>query len=207
LDVGCGGGAFVYAARQQGWDAYGCDLSAPAVEHARSFWSLDGLVHCVDLDDVEMDEKFDVVTAFHLLEHSYSPEDLLRRFRSILLDDGLLVIAGPNFGSKDVSEDAEVFERVAGLPYHVTHFTPSTLRALLQKAGYRIIGWQMFPSAWLMGQFRWNHVSDKNQEVSARIDDPTALVVPHPTLQVVKGHIVNMLGRLSPGPYMVAYCK
>lgn len=69
LDIGCAKGYLVEALRDLGVDAYGCDISAFAVENASS-----AVIARLRIGDLETglpfrDAEFDLVTALEVLEH------------------------------------------------------------------------------------------------------------------------------------------
>ena len=91
----------------------------------------------------EWSELFDVVVCADVLEHFYKPEELLRKIRGWLKPGGLLLTSIPNIAnvSMRLSLLAGQFnyaERGLLDRTHLTFFTRSTARALLEKEGFRI---------------------------------------------------------------------
>jgi len=137
LDIGCGSGAFLYVAKQNGWNVKGIEISEAMVEHARNKHGLDvvqGEIATSNLDQ----SSFDVVTFWHVLEHLPDLKAALSKAYFALKDDGLLVITVPNIGSFQ----AKVFG--AGwvhldVPRHLYHFSPNSLRYLLQNTGFQVL--------------------------------------------------------------------
>lgn len=136
LDVGCGVGQLLQVAQARGYQVAGCDISAWATAYARQagFDVLTGTLEELHY----LDGEFDVVVASHTLEHVPAPVQFLQEMHRILQDDGLLVIAVPNFAGV---MPQVMRGRWAGLlpDQHLWHFTPHTLRALLAHAGFRTL--------------------------------------------------------------------
>jgi 2-polyprenyl-3-methyl-5-hydroxy-6-metoxy-1,4-benzoquinol methylase len=90
LDIGCGEGTFLRAARKRGWEAIGTELnSAPARRL--------GLEVFNSLDECADRGPFDCVTLWHSLEHMPDPWAVIARIRRLVADHGLLLIAVPDF--------------------------------------------------------------------------------------------------------------
>ena len=136
LDIGCGSGSFLAAARRRGFEAFGMDRSAHAVAAARR----DGAVEARQGDigsPIWQDRRFDFVTMFHILEHLTDPRAGLRYAAGLLHPGGSLILQVPNI----VSYQARAFGvRWYGLdvPRHVINFSPAALNLLLEDAGFRI---------------------------------------------------------------------
>lgn len=135
LDIGCGKGHFLAAAREAGWDVRGVDLSAEAVDYARRTYGLD--VRVGDVADLDLDERFDAVTLWHVLEHVADPGDLIERSRSLLGPGGRLVISVPNAASLQ-ARLAGVHWLHLDIPRHVFHFDLRSIDALLVGRGFAI---------------------------------------------------------------------
>ncbi|RLG68585.1 hypothetical protein DRN93_02430 [archaeon] len=70
LDVGCSFGFLVVALRDRGWDAYGIDTSEYALGKAPT--RVQPYVSRMSVEKLEFeDNRFDIVTAFDILEHLY----------------------------------------------------------------------------------------------------------------------------------------
>ena len=136
LDVGCGVGQLLQVAQARGYEVAGCDISAWATDYARGagFDVRTGMLEEIHYAD----GAFDIVVASHTLEHVPAPLPFLQEVRRVLRDDGLLVIAVPNFASVMAQT---LRDRWAGLlpDQHLWHFSPKTLGAMLDKAGFRTL--------------------------------------------------------------------
>ena len=78
--------------------------------------------------------EFDLVTAFHVLEHDDDPDALLDRIAALAAPGGRLVLEVPNIdcfwtGLLGPAWDAWY------LPFHRTHFSRPALRALIERRG------------------------------------------------------------------------
>lgn len=135
LDVGCGPGLFLKAAKESGWDVKGVELSKWACDYARK----QGLiVYNKELDNCKIiKEEFDVITLWDVIEHVTDPSGLLKEGNRILKKDGILVIDTPNVDS--------FFAKLRGRKWgdfirmHIYYFSPKTIRLLLEKNGFKII--------------------------------------------------------------------
>lgn len=132
LDVGCSVGATLLAARQRGWDAVGVDVSRNAVDVCRK----NGLkCHAVDGFDLPFpDQSFDVVSAWHVIEHVADVNVTLREWRRVLRPGGLLVIETPDASSRVVRRRGTRYRRFWA-PEHTYAFTPATLAVFVERAG------------------------------------------------------------------------
>jgi SAM-dependent methyltransferase len=134
LDIGCNDGLFLYLAREAGWQVQGVEVAGPGVTYAREVLKVDVFVG--ELTEANFPEQyFDVVTFWHVLEHLYDPLRELRETHSILKPDGLLVIEVPNIASLQ----ARLFSAnwaALDIPRHLYHFSPDSLQAMLERAGF-----------------------------------------------------------------------
>ncbi len=133
LDVGCGSGALVEWLEQHQWDAYGVDISPEACRTAQRH----GLkVHLGELPQMAFPSKFfDVVLMNQVLEHLFSPSEYLREVYRILKDDGQLIISVPNIDCYESKLLKECWLDL-DLPRHLYHFTPHTLKLMLDRGGF-----------------------------------------------------------------------
>jgi SAM-dependent methyltransferase len=84
------------------------------------------------------DSSFEIVTLWHVMEHLPHPVETLKRIRALLKPGGILVTAVPNFDSVQ----AQVFRSRwyhLEVPRHLYHFTPTTLRRLLDAEGFDVL--------------------------------------------------------------------
>lgn len=93
LDYGCGQGDTVLIAREIGFDAYGFELSEAAIELCRKR----GVPMLTESEIVA--KRFNVITAFEVIEHLPLPAEFLRLSSERLYDDGLLYLTTPNLHS------------------------------------------------------------------------------------------------------------
>lgn len=136
LDVGCATGKFLRLMQSVGWRVAGIELDAAAASKARA----------VTPEIFEGDptaapfarHRFDVITSFHVVEHLPEPRAALARMLDWLSPDGVMIVEVPNVGGVG----GRIFGRYwSGLdfPRHLTHFTPATMTAMVERAGGRVV--------------------------------------------------------------------
>jgi SAM-dependent methyltransferase len=129
LDVGCGTGGNLAALRQFG-QVEGLDHSEEALEFCRKRLGPDFPLHRGQLPDGLPPGRFDVVTAFDVLEHIPDAVGALRAIRQALQPNGTLVCAVPAFQFLWSAHDE--------LHHHQRRYTLSLLRQQMAEAGLRI---------------------------------------------------------------------
>lgn len=156
LDVGAGIGQFLFTARASYSEVYGTEVSASAVAIAKQKYGLD-LFHGSVEELAKRGQRFSNITLFHVLEHVPDPRAMLQTCHSLLEDGGCLVIAVPNEITSLRGFKKRLFGKIKkenrrgllGLPrltldgsideIHLSHFTPSVLRRLVQSTGFSVL--------------------------------------------------------------------
>jgi SAM-dependent methyltransferase len=134
LDVGCGAGSLLQAARENGWDARGIDVSASAVSHVRKFGFQ---VFHGELTEAQLqDEHFDVITAVEILEHLFDPFAVVSKVQQLLRPGGMFWLTTPNCRSL-AARLMGLGWRVVSPPEHLQLFSVEGLRMLLTRAGFK----------------------------------------------------------------------
>jgi SAM-dependent methyltransferase len=136
LDVGCGTGQFLAAARAAGYRVTGIDLSSTQIELARRrFRLLD--VQALSLEDLAARHPapFDVVTAFQVLEHVVDPRAFLAAIHGLVAPGGHLALGVPHrHGWRVLRDPGDV------PPNHLTRWSPTALRRALEASGFETLG-------------------------------------------------------------------
>jgi SAM-dependent methyltransferase len=128
LDIGCGEGTFLQAARKRGWEAIGTELnSAPARRLGLEVFN--GLDECADRG------PFDCVTLWHSLEHMRDPWAVIAKIRSLVADDGLVLIAVPDFEGLQSKTFGSSWLHL-DVPRHLHHFTATSLDGMLHRTEF-----------------------------------------------------------------------
>jgi len=135
LDVGCANGRFLRQMGAVGWRLAGIEFDPEAVAKARTVTP--DVFEGDPVDAPFAPGRFDLVTAFHVIEHLPEPLLALRRMVEWLAPGGLMIVEVPNAGGVG----ARMFGRYwSGLdfPRHLIHFTPVTMGAMVARAGGRV---------------------------------------------------------------------
>ncbi|MBI5209524.1 MAG: class I SAM-dependent methyltransferase [Elusimicrobia bacterium] len=132
LEVGCAAGYFLNAARSD-FDVEGVEPSRWAAESAARRFGV--AVHAATLPEARLAaEGYDVVVLVDVIEHLTDPVGALAECRRLLKPGGWLYLVTPDIDSLS----AKVLRGSWwGLrPAHFYYFSPKTLSALLEKAGF-----------------------------------------------------------------------
>ncbi|WP_162428094.1 class I SAM-dependent methyltransferase [Pontibacter pudoricolor] len=128
LDYGCGTGVFLTACKKDGWKVQGVEPNEKARELAAESART---TIATDLSDVT-DEKFNVITLWHVLEHIHTLNETISQLISHLTEDGVLIVAVPNADSHDAKQYKENWAAY-DVPRHLYHFTQPTMKRFLKK--------------------------------------------------------------------------
>lgn len=134
LDIGCGAGHFLHAMKETGWNVQGVDASEKAKKLVRNTFNLDIKS---PPDWLNSDEKYDVITCWHSLEHIHEPWVYLDNIRTHLNPDGVLVVASPNYNSTDAKRYGPGWAAY-DTPRHLYHFTTESMKKIASSCGFSI---------------------------------------------------------------------
>lgn len=136
LEIGCGSGADLLSMKDKGWDVVGVDFDALAVSNATNK-GLD--VRLGQLSNQGFaDESFDAIVMSHVIEHVPDPGKLAKECLKMLKRDGILVLLTPNADSAMHSRYGSNWVCI-DVPRHLQVFTPGSLSALAERAGFRSV--------------------------------------------------------------------
>jgi SAM-dependent methyltransferase len=138
LDFGCGNGLFLDVAHGRGFECFGVDLAADAVEAARRKPSGANVYHGSPAEVPEIAAGgFDVVTMWSVLAHLPRPLEDVTMLRSLLAPDGVLLVLTVNAGSLKLKRQLETWGGFT--PNHLVMFSPDPLRRLFRSAGFAAV--------------------------------------------------------------------
>lgn len=146
LDIGCneGRGLKIYA--RNGFQVEGCELNETAAAVARGGGFT---VHTRPIGDLPCADPYDVAVLSNVLEHVLAPGQMLLEVNRILSPNGRLWISCPN----SQSWLRKLFGRYWinwHVPFHISQFSPQTVRDLLEQAGFAGIEIrQVTPALWV----------------------------------------------------------
>ncbi len=86
------------------------------------------------LEELIIEEKFDIVVAFEVIEHIFDPKLFLEITNNILIPGGLLILTFPNYEGFDISVLGA--ESVAIDHEHLNYFNETSITLILEKSGY-----------------------------------------------------------------------
>lgn len=151
LDVGCGEGFFLKAARDKGWEVTGVEISPNHIPPP------DYGLNIINEDILRADLKegsFDVITFYDVMEHMPHPGKVLDKTMALLKKGGLLVIRVPN--EKFLRIKMRLFTSIFGRDFylkndnlsimgyyapetHLYDFNQKTIGLFLRNKGFNIL--------------------------------------------------------------------
>lgn len=149
LDFGCGAAGFLRLAQTLAAEVAGVEPERRVREHRGDAIALYG-----SLEDAG--GEYDLITAFHVVEHLPDPGSTLKALAARLKDRGRLVIEVPS--SEDVLltlYDCEAFQRFTYWSQHLFLFNAETLRRLATQAELRVVSIRQFQRYPLSNHLHW----------------------------------------------------
>lgn len=133
LDFGCGNGGFLSLAQKSAAKTCGVEIQ----KSMKNFYLQNNICAFENIDEVE--DKFDFITVFHVLEHIKDPIELLKRLSEKLDEQGQIIIEVPN------SEDALLslyknkgFMNFTYWSCHLFLFNKKTILNLVKQSGLKV---------------------------------------------------------------------
>lgn len=136
LDYGCGNGKLLRIANQLGWKSVGFEPDKSAAQVGRDAYGLTIYDQSIN-EIIQAEEKFNVITMSHVIEHLHDPVGTLKECAALLEAGGRIVIATPNFDSLG----RKIFKtswRGLEPPRHLNIFTVESLTSNLRLSGFEV---------------------------------------------------------------------
>lgn len=170
LDVGCGEGFALAFFREHGWSVKGIDFSSVGVKSKNP--------NCVDAlitgdifellqAEIAAAKTYDVVWLQNVLEHVIDPLALLTSLRTLVSQDGLVVVTVPNDYSI-TQKSALSYQHIDGefwvaIPDHLSYFDNVSLTNAANNTGWVCLElYSDFPIDWYLFNSGSNFVRDKS---------------------------------------------
>jgi len=140
LDIGSGGGFFLRRAKEKGWDVLGIEPSLTAAKYAEKH-KIPTIKDFFEKVDLTKHKKFGAIHMNAVLEHSRSPNEILKIAHNVLEKKGMLIVEVPNefnplqlIAQKSLGKD----EWWVIPKEHLNYFNFKSLSKLLKKNGFEI---------------------------------------------------------------------
>lgn len=138
LEVGCGAGGVLKAARDMGISAVGTEVSPEAAEYAIQNEGFD--IRIGLLEDLKLPAKaFDIILLHDVIEHVPSPMQLLRECARLLAPGGVLAAHTVNVDALTVDFAGGDFFLADTTGGHCVLYTPATLRRYCDALGLDVV--------------------------------------------------------------------
>jgi methionine biosynthesis protein metW len=138
LDIGAGTGDFLKIAQENGWKITGIEPERKARNRAEEKGVL------LEENQEKINDKYDVITMWHVLEHIPDLENQIIFLKNHLTDNGILVIAVPNYKSKD-AQIYKQFWAAFDVPRHIWHFSKKSIQLIFEEKGFNLIETKPMP--------------------------------------------------------------
>ncbi len=150
LDVGCGVGEILSAAKNQGYEVLGLEANPMESEYGRKTFGIEVRNEYVSESTLgDYAGRYGVVSLFSVLEHVLSPNAILNDVARIQAKGDNLVVEVPHYPSISVASQISFPEQVNRMmhpPLHLFLFPLRALQSMLGAYGYEV------KAAWFFGQ-------------------------------------------------------
>ncbi|CAN1534414.1 AdoMet_MTases domain containing protein [Methylophilaceae bacterium] len=149
LDFGCGSAGFLAKARYSAESIAGVEIERRMMQ----YWKGEINIYS-DLNSAG--GGYDLITAFHVVEHLKNPREIIQQLLSKLNPQGRLVIEVPNSDDALLTlYECDDFQKFTYWSQHLYLFNISTLTKLAEQAGGRIVSVQQHQRYPLSNHLYW----------------------------------------------------
>ncbi len=129
LDIGSGGGEFIFLLKNLGFDVTGIEPHEGYANFSKNEYSLN-IRNCFLQNAEFSNSTFNLITMWHVFEHTDDPINVLKKINSWICADGYLAIEVPN---------VEAICQTPKNTFHTAHlfnFNKTSLNKMAELAGY-----------------------------------------------------------------------
>jgi len=180
LEIGPGNGRLLHLTRQAGWKGEGLELSSFMAKSVTERLGIPVLVANIeepDLADRLEGKPYDLIILRHVLEHLPNPKSVLTTLRSLLTENGHILLEFPNIDGIDITFKRWV--RNMGLshkkyppdwrPGHCNEYCRDSFQELATQMGFNLVAWETYSQKPLQNLIftRW-HIGNKARALIQR---------------------------------------
>jgi len=171
LDFGCGVGGFLLKSKTIASNVEGVELESRLQSH----YQANSILVYKELDElVNLKKKFDLITAFHVIEHLIDPIHTIQYLTELLAENGELIVEVPSSNDALLTlYQSKAFSEFTYWSQHLYLFNSDTFQNMIKKTKLTL-NWikhiQRYPLSnhlyWLAngkpgGHKIWNHLNSK----------------------------------------------
>jgi SAM-dependent methyltransferase len=213
LDIGCASGYLIAAGSRLGCEVEGIEISEWAATFAAGTLGLRVFGGTLsEFSKVSDGRRYGLITAMAYLEHSATPLEDLVSIADLLSPAGVFVVRLPNRSGFDRYWHGDLWHGWH-LPYHLYHFTPASLRRLIERVGlvpYRIDTGFWNPLVHLREALRGDGIRADHPFEGRPRDleiQPSPVAVANPRPSSLTGRVKPYLAPIFSGRDMIVYAR
>jgi 2-polyprenyl-3-methyl-5-hydroxy-6-metoxy-1,4-benzoquinol methylase len=136
LDLGCAAGYFLYTIKDYVQECIGIEFNKKNADFVTKELGFKTYTNPIEETDLPL-ESFDLITAYHLLEHIDDPIHFLKTISNYLKDEGFIVIEVPNIQNALLSLfNIQPYSDFWFCEPHLFYYSPKTLSQILDHSGF-----------------------------------------------------------------------
>lgn len=137
LDVGCSFGGLMKVSEENGYKAYGVEVSEYSGKYSKERFGKDR-VFIGSIENVKLpEEKFSIVTMIEVIEHIVDPLKAIFNIYNSMKKGGVLLIQTANMSGLQAKLFGKKYHYF--LPGHISYFNHKNLKNLLKEIGFNKI--------------------------------------------------------------------
>ena len=162
IDYGCGTGAFLEYSKNKFKSIIGFDVSQEACDINNN-----DKLYCVSDINLINQNKYDILTMFHVLEHIKNPVEFLKQVMEIDAEYFAVEVPHTNEALVSLYNNKKYMNNHYCLD-HLWYYTEETLKMVLNKAGLEVIESNQIQRYPLSNHLKW--LSNKDEEIFSIFD-------------------------------------
>jgi len=137
LDCGCATGKFLYAAKKEGFDISGLEVSTSAAESASNLLKIE-IENCELMQSIHKQGSLDVITLWDVIEHVQNPLMVLNMANSLLKSDGILAFSTGDISSLWAKVTGKYWQLLTP-PQHLFFYNQKSIKEILELSRFELL--------------------------------------------------------------------